>query len=278
MTTGESTPAHLSSRLRSLDEEQSKQVDYLLTLPAEDFCFSNKKSETHASSHESEDDDSDELLLVQLPVDKGVSVSDLLSGTARIIGKTVDDVYDEEEEEGASRQACLVVEKTGQSYSLSRSETSNAYVLVPPQEVNSDATPGGGNVAGDKGSRADENADPIHRNTTEAGCKRRKMTHAIGKLVPMKARLMAPPGGASAGASFLQLTQRTLRQSTLSKKVSRHVYDPYEQSSIQASQSQDEFGWTASQLALDLGYSILEVKRALLEMRTFFISTNIEHG
>jgi hypothetical protein len=124
------------------------------------------------------DDNEDTLVLMQMPA--SLSTADLMS--ARIIASP-------------TQQACLVVEDKGCSYSLSRVETSNVYILVPPTAPTDDRP--------------------------------RKKIKASETLVSVPARLLQPGGS---GASFLEPKQKTLLLVDLSVQLKEHVFDPYDPS------------------------------------------------
>ena len=87
------------------------------------------------------------------------------------------------------------MEDKGCSYSLSRVETSNAYILVPPSASTHDRP--------------------------------RKKIKADQTLVSVPARLLQPGGS---GASFLELKLKTLLLVDLSEQLKDHVFDPYDPS------------------------------------------------
>lgn len=125
------------------------------------------------------DNGKDTLVLMQMPA--SLSIAELTS--ARIMASP-------------TQQACLVVEDKGCSYSLSRVETSNAYVLVPPLAA-TDERP-------------------------------RKKIKADRTLVSVSARLLHAAGGS--GASFLELKPKTLLLVDLHKQLKEHVFDPFDTS------------------------------------------------
>ena len=123
--------------------------------------------------------DEDTLVLMQLP--STLTAADLKS--AHMIASP-------------SQQVCLIAEDKGRTYALSRVETSNAYILVPPPSPSPDERP-------------------------------RKKTKTDRTLVSVPARLLQE--GIS-GASFLELKSKTLSLADLYKELQDHVLDPYDTS------------------------------------------------
>ena len=141
----------------------TKDDTSLLTLSRHDL--SNAKNDK---------DDEDTLVLMQMP--SSLNASDLKE--AHIVASS-------------SQQVCLVVEDKACTYAMSRVETSNAYIMVPPPLPSFEERP------------------------------RKK---AKTNLVSVPVRLLQPGGS---GAFFLELKTKTLMLADLQNELRDHVFDPF---------------------------------------------------
>jgi hypothetical protein len=126
------TPKHTTSK-RRVDDPSNAQPS-LLQIPWTDF-----PSIRHPS-HSPNDPPEDSLLLLQLPSD--IPVSTFLQAAANHPNETEHVrimIRDQETDNDTSNPACsLVIPSLGRTLVLSRVETSNTYILVPPQPGNQD--------------------------------------------------------------------------------------------------------------------------------------------
>lgn len=249
------------------DERACKQplrpaATTLLTLPVTDFpgaVASNGIADLPQSldgeARLNRGDDSDRYVLLQLPSSKkggspsSLSVLDLLSGEAGIIGPSGD--IDARGGVGGSRQsqqACLVLEDKGASFTLSRLETSNALVLVPPAPATSDFEDKSVPPARKKPKIGGNGGSPLNPAPTET-----------------RARLLQLGGS---GASFLEVRPHRLDRSLLRKKLSECEYDPYAPGSDRSIRM-ERYGHSVDELALTLRCSEREVRSALLSLEAF---------
>lgn len=226
--------------VRSADDP-SNETATLLTLPVTDFPGSDRT------------DRQDRFVLLQLPPTKkgggpaSLSVSDLMSGAARIIGPSGDDESGGGGDDRGARQnqqACLVLEDRGVSFALNLLETSNALVLVPPAP----APPSNG---------PSSSPPAIKKPKLDGGA-------APPGAAPFKmcARLLQPGGS---GASFLEARPHRLDRPLLRRKLAECEYDPY------AGRSGDtgRRGHSVDELALILRCSEREVLAALRSLVAF---------
>jgi len=276
---------HLATMPRIDDPSNAEPI--LLTLPSSDLpavanggagnngASGGAKSSTSGSS-ESRSQSSDQLLLLQLPAKSALTVEDLASGRAYIVGPgpgddDADTMEEAAEMEGAAggsggssgnasaAQACLVVEGStgaGAAYALSRVETSNALVMVPPQEARK--LPSAGNGGGDGGG--DGESPPK---------KQRQEGSGAPVQLEMRAQLLAAGGS---GASFLDLRPHPLNVPALRRMLQRTEYDPYSSpsggsgsGSGSGSGGTGGGGRTIAQLASSLRVSQGQVRQALTD-------------
>lgn len=196
--------------------QQEKKIG-LLSLPNSD-CFTGATASSKAKSTPHQDNaqapkHTGQLVLMQLP--KGVSISDIAFGGCHFLAPKAEAPNANSHNSSTTshnshiRQAALVVASKKQTFSVSRLETSNSLVLVPP--VNNNA-----------GNDAKEN-NTINSQTTEDGPVSKK-PKVVPSLVPVPARLLTPGGS---GASFLELRPKLLRPGDLAEILQKHVFDPY---------------------------------------------------
>ena len=153
--------------------QATKSMETTSPFPEKETSLLTLSRSELSTSKTTNNDDKDTLVLMQLP--SSLVVSELQG--ARIIASP-------------SQQACLVL--NDKSYNMSRVETSNAYIMVPPS------------------------------NPQERPCKR---TKTDATLVPVT---LLQPGGS--GASFLQLQPKHLNLALLQELLQPHVLDPYSSS------------------------------------------------
>mmetsp|Transcript_33002 Transcript_33002/g.98209 ORF Transcript_33002/g.98209 Transcript_33002/m.98209 type:complete len:485 (-) Transcript_33002:217-1671(-) len=238
---------------RSVDDS-SNDSPTLLTLPVTDF---------DRNSLSDDDTDSERFVLLQLPpLKKGggggsLSVSCLMSGTARIIGPSGEDGFSRQ-----SQQACLVLEDKGVSFALSRVETSNALVLVPSAPAES--------AAKEKRGSGDKVSSP------PAVKKLRLSDDECTSVRPteMRARLLQPGG---AGASFLEVRPHHLDRRLLRKMLAASEYDPYNNSG-KLSLDVSKRGHSVNELALALRCTEREVRSALISLCAFEMPAPSQKG
>mmetsp|Transcript_10732 Transcript_10732/g.17784 ORF Transcript_10732/g.17784 Transcript_10732/m.17784 type:complete len:419 (-) Transcript_10732:991-2247(-) len=151
--------------------------------------------------------DDDTFLLVQLP--DSLPIEELLRQTASIVGHK------------SNAQACLVTD--AKSFALSRVETSNALVLVPPTATSSGEPP----------------------------AKKIKVTNTGTELVQTPCRWL----GAESGAYFLELKERQVDLKALEGLLS--TFDPY------SNETSEFKGVSLEKLALELQVSKAQVKAGL---------------
>lgn len=163
----------------------------------------------------------DTLVLMQMPA--CVSANDVKG--ARIVATP-------------SQQACLVLQDKAQTYSMSRVETSNAYIMAPPP------TP------------------------TTTDQRPRKKTKRDTTLVSVPVRLLQPGGS---GASFIELKRKNLQLADLQEQLKEHVLYPFDESKRWT-------GRTLSSLAVDLQCSEREVLNGLKRIQALGITTESNDG
>ena len=244
-------------------DDPSNTVPILLTLPSSDLATEGSTAAGGAKSSisaASADGESDQLLLLQLPPKSALTLEDLASGRAYIVGPGPgDDDDDADADFGSSgssggsasnaamaTQACLVIEGStdaGSSYALSKVETSNALVMVPPQETKK--LKSSGNSSGD-GEDDDGESPP----------KKQKQSDGATVELEMHAQLLEAGGS---GASFLDLRPHPLNVSALRRMLQNTVYDPY------SSGGGGKGGRTIAQLAAALRVSQSQVRHALTD-------------
>jgi len=144
----------------------SKEETSLLTLSRNDLS-SNKNNNSK-----------DTLVLMQMP--SSLSAKDMKG--AHIVASS-------------TQQACLILEEKATTYSISRVETSNAYVLVPPTSTPNEQRP-------------------------------RKKVKTDTTLVSVPVRLLQAGGS---GASFLELKKRNLNLADLQEQLQDYVFDPFDE-------------------------------------------------
>ena len=276
--------AAAATAVRIDDPSNTKPI--LLTLPASDLpagdgdggrksSSGTKPTTTDGAQDDDHDGATEQLLLVQLPARSDVTVEDLLSGRAYIVGPGPADDDDDAELVGdddaagssaaVANQACLVIEGTGcndddvarshdgMSYALSKVETSNALVMIPPQK------PIIASFNNDNEATTEEDGDesPPKKQRTDAA------TGTVAKVeLEMHAQLLEPGGS---GASFLDLRPHLLNMGTLRRLLQRTVYDPYDNtsSSGDGSNGRSAGGMTIAQLASALRVSQSQVRHAM---------------
>mmetsp|Transcript_20518 Transcript_20518/g.30100 ORF Transcript_20518/g.30100 Transcript_20518/m.30100 type:complete len:553 (-) Transcript_20518:178-1836(-) len=249
----------------------------LLTLPITDFQHLASSSTTTTANKK----DEDELILLQLPPKSSFTVSDLMTGSARIIGKRGnndddDDDVSEEEDDGSNsgsnisnyrkrNQACLVVESKGCTYEISRVETSNALVLVPPLLLPHCNNPNENQDENEKSPQAKK----LKLSSGESGT----TTSPKKKLIEMPSRVLGCNGSV---ASFLEMKQRRLDKIYLERVLSKHVYDPYNNHKKKSSLSAQKWGLSVSDLALQIQCSKKELYNAMKDMDIVSLSVGTE--
>ena len=179
----------------------------------------------------------DSLLLLQLPAGSDLTTSDLLGGEAYVAGPGRGEVAPSLSPSLLSSQACLVVEGgAGRSYSLSKVETSNALILVPPQQPSGDLE------------------RPVKKQKAVADAP----TSPQGRH--MRARLL---GSWGSGASFLDLRPHSLDRGLLRSMLAETVHDPYSGAAPAEAGVVADAGLSIPTLALALRVSKAQVSAAL---------------
>lgn len=179
----------------------------------------------------------DSLLLLQLPAGSDLTTSDLLGGEACVVGPGRGEVAPSLSPSLLSSQACLVVEGgAGRSYSLSKVETSNALILVPPQQPSGDLE------------------RPVKKQKAVADAP----TSPQGRH--MRARLL---GSWGSGASFLDLRPHSLDRGLLRSMLAETVHDPYSGAAPAEAGVVADAGLSIPTLALALRVSKTQVSAAL---------------
>ena len=255
-------------------DDPSNTAPILLTLPSSDLPAEGS-SGSGAKSSTSGADESDQLLLLQLPPKSALTLEDLASGRAYIVGpgRGDDDADADLAELGGggggsgagsnaavATQACLVVEGStdaGSAYALSKVETSNALVMVPPQEtkkLKSSATNTGGNDDGNDNGNDDGDG--------ESPPKKQKQSDGPTVELEMHAQLLEAGGS---GASFLDLRPHPLNVPALRRMLQRTVYDPYATGSGGSGGKSGRGGATIAQLAAALRVAQSQVRHALTD-------------
>ena len=182
----------------------------------------------------------EQLLLMQLPP-KGLTIQDMLS-TNPIPNEKLNSIRPRfnvqiiggQDESGSGSTASIVIEKTGRSYTLNKVETSNSFIVIPPNA-----------------------SIPINNqeNATD-------MKNTITKKY---ARLIANPS-----SSFLELKPRGLNRQHLWNILNKHVYNPLSLITIEDKESDEEIvGISLNELALRLHCSHKRMFRALEDMGTY---------
>ena len=249
-------------------DDPSNTAPILLTLPSSDLATEGSsdgtgggaKSSTSASS-------SDQLLLLQLPPKSTLTVEDLASGRAYIVGPGPGDDDDADLADignsnggdgnaAMATQACLVLEGStdaGSSYALSKVETSNALVMVPPQEAKK-LKSFANNSNGNNNDDDDDGESPP---------KKQKQSDDGNPTVELEMHAQLLEAGGS-GASFLDLRPHPLHVSALRRMLQRTVYDPYS-SGFGGKGGSGNGGRTIAQLAAALRVSQSQVRQVLTD-------------
>ena len=247
--------------------QQEKRVG-LLSLPNSD-CFSGASATSKPTTNQENNEvpaqapkHTGQLVLMQLP--KGVSISDIASGGCHFLAPKASGANCNSTTSNNShiRQAALVVASKKQAFSVSRLETSNSLVLVPPL---------------DNTGKDDAKENNINNQTTEDGPVSKK-PKVVSSLVPVPARLLTPGGS---GASFLELRPKLLRPGDLAEILQKHVFDlynttkvvnPYSNATAAKTSSTKEkkiVGRTVPSLARELQSSPGQVEEALAFLQSF---------
>ena len=248
-------------------DDPSNTAPILLTLSSSDLATEGSSSAGGGGAKRST---SDQLLLLQLPPKSTLTVEDLASGRAYIVGPGPGDDDDADADlAGAlgnsnggdsnaamATQACLVVEGStdaGSSYALSKVETSNALVMVPPQEAqklkSSANTNGGDDDDGESPPKKQKQKQSDDGNPTVE--------------LEMHAQLLEAGGS---GASFLDLRPHPLNVSALRRMLQRTVYDPYSSGTGgKGKGGSSNGGRTIAQLAAALRVSQSQVRQVLTD-------------
>ena len=210
---------------------------------------------------------------MQLPANSNLTLEDLSSGRAYIVGAGPGDDDDNEAAGGGiggdvasggqngamATQACLVIEgskdddnddmskSTGMSYALSKVETSNALVMVPPQIP----------IVPSLGSKTTEEEE---EEDDESPSKKQKTDTASNKMELMEMHGQLLEAGGS-GASFLDLRPHLLNVGLLRRMLQRTVYDPYDNS--RSGGRSGAGGMTIAQLAAALSVSQSQVRHVM---------------
>ena len=269
--------------------QQEKKVS-LLTLPRSDLIVkakhgsSNADEDKAATARNNQENESPskkpttnkQLVLMQLP--KGMSMAELASGCHFVAPRA----NDSNKKSPAARQASLVVESKQQSYSVSRLETSNVLILVPPAQDTTRTVPIQ-NSTTTKQPQENNGPSPSKKPKVSASDTSRSSTSS---LLPVSARLLQPGGS---GASFLELRRKMLRPGDLLALLQKHLFDPYNNSDAdkrnaitnpysnsnnKTSTSNKPLGRTVDSLARELQCSQGQVKMALPMVQGFLIPSN----
>ena len=261
--------------LVSFTQQQAEKKVSLLSLPrsymSADSSHSTKTTNDNQNQHKSNQENeapaatpkhAGQLVLMQLP--KGIQISDLISasgGGCHFLAPKVGGANDNNNSSSNMRQAALVVESKHQSFSISRLETSNALVLVPPLEDTTTDINGNNN---NNGNRTDEG--PASKKPKVGGPPSRS-------LRPVPARLLTPGGS---GSSFLELRPKMLRPGALATLLEKHVFDPYNHTknpynnnNKTAANTNLIVGRTVPSLARELQSSQGQVVEALAVLQSF---------
>lgn len=211
----------------------------ILTLPLTDFpnfnaaIANHNDNKSNENTSQDEGDDGHDLILVSLPPSKSnnnygsLTMSDLILGeSVYILGETSEsDIHDKSsggEVSGSNEAAArLIVE--GSSHELTRVETSNTYVVVPPARDPLFCT-------------KEVVVDDDRTNDNGRSNKRQKIVSGSGikdthKLITRPARSIGlVPGEDSPSCFFLEpmRLQPGHFRSVLREALSRHVYDPFD--------------------------------------------------
>ncbi len=262
----------MTENVRRLDDP-SNTTGTLLTLPLSDFPNSTPKPTTATNTNDddrnnNETRDDDDLILIRLPpsnADGGLTVDDLVrGGSVYILGDTSEadvrvagDSSVTEEIDGGGVggiiepvAARLIVEgassslSSGKTLELTRVETSNTYVVVPP------VTCAAGSVdRGNKRQKIDGSSAAATTTTTT--------------LVTMPARSVGlVPGEDSPSCFFLDPAHLAPGHfaSKLRAALGRWTYDPFDPP---PPESGDSFGYTVDELAHVCRTSRSEIRHAV---------------
>jgi len=257
---------------RRLDDPSNK-TGTLLTLPLSDFPNNKTKSTATSSQQPKNSRDDDDLILISLPsTNSGITMEDLIRGkSVYILGDTSEkDIPnssilppeqqhpEQPNKEGVGGSiepiaARLIVEgkssnKSGKTMELTRVETSNTYIVVPPM-VSTE-------VENDSNKRQKLSADSSAKGKKE--------------LVTMPARSIGlVPGEESPSCFFLDPLhlQPGHFASKLRGSLSRWMYDPFDPPppvvSNEGRKEEVKFGYTIQELAHICRTSQSEIEYAI---------------
>jgi len=263
-------PTHTMER--RLDDPSNK-TGTLLTLPLSDFPNNKTKSTATSSQQPKNSRDDDDLILISLPsTNSGITMEDLIRGkSVYILGDTSEkDIPnssilppeqqhpEQPNKEGVGGSiepiaARLIVEgkssnKSGKTMELTRVETSNTYIVVPPM-VSTE-------VENDSNKRQKLSADSSAKGKKE--------------LVTMPARSIGlVPGEESPSCFFLDPLhlQPGHFASKLRGSLSRWMYDPFDPPppvvSNEGRKEEVKFGYTIQELAHICRTSQSEIEYAI---------------
>jgi len=258
----------------------------LLYIPFHDFPPSQTKSYqsllhqnastkfTNNTNNDNHDEEDEQIVLLQLP--KGVSLETLTSSSSsspktvpthlkqdtnistlssvRIVGPPPPPPASSsissstKKDANTSSACCLVIESTGQSFLLSRVETSNALIVLPPSLSTSSTT------------NTNDNHNPHPH------------PHPPSKIY---GRWIANPT-----SSFLECKSYPLNTETLYNLLSTHIYNPFELYENSTSTTTTtttttpittpiNFGISLSELAISCQVSTYQIQTALMKIHAY---------
>ena len=295
----------MERRSRALEDQ-----DTLLTLPLSDFP-NNTSSATTTTNNNNNKDDDDDLILIALPPKKdgGLTMEDLIRGkSVYILGNTSEkDVHknnnlhpsvaavvaeqqqqDDNDNNGSSNvggsiepiAARLIVEGqeggSGKTLELTRVETSNTYIVVPPMlckkngEDKMDGDDDDG-ISGNNGSNKRQKLLDSNSSANTTNKSNDELEKNNKKLITMPARSVGlVPGEESPATFFLDPLhlQPGHFASKLRASLSRWMYDPFDPPVVMEGSSEEGnnklmFGYTIPELAHICRTSQSEIEYAI---------------
>jgi len=250
----------LSLPKTDLTTEGKQQVERHVVVTNQENQSPSAKTTNLLLHHHQQYQHTGPLVLMQLP--RGIEMSDLIDGGCYFVAPKAggsESTGDDYKTITTARQAALVVESKQKSFTMSRLETSNALVLVPPLKYSSKSA----------AASADASTTECNGNEHESeGPVNKKAKITQRNLLPVPARLLKPGGR---GSSFLECRSKMVRPGIMVTLLQQHVYDPYHHDATTSERGTCFLGRTVPSLALELQTSQGQVQEALTLLQSFRI-------